>query len=206
VVRLNADRHGAAPVTGHRGPAARRRGAVLLGGVDLRHLDQTGLRRRVVLLPQDAPLPAALPAALAQALGADLGALRAALAEVGAAPPVDGWGPGGRALPPGLRQQVALAQLLVLDPDVVVLDEPTSALDPTTAATVERAAAHALAGRTVVTVAHRLATALAADRVVVLPAGRVVEHGPPAALLAAHGGFSELARAASGETQRSAGP
>lgn len=134
-------------------------------------------------------------------MGAGVEGLTGALRAVGAPLPLDaglrpgsGWGPGGQALPAGVRQQVALALVLLADPDVVVLDEPTSALADGPAAAVERALGTALAGRTVVTVAHRLATALAADRVVVLDGGRVVEQGPPHRLLDAGGPFARLAR------------
>ena len=164
---------------------------------DRRDLDPLELRSRIVLLPQDAPLPAADPRTAAAAVGAggDDDALRAALGAVGAELPggLDtDWGPAGRALRPGLRQQVALALVLLADPDVVVLDEPTSALPARSAAAVERALTRVLAGRSVITVTHRVDTALAADRVVVLDGGRVVEDGAPAALLERGGPFASL--------------
>jgi ABC-type multidrug transport system fused ATPase/permease subunit len=155
----------------------------------------------VVLLPQDAPLPAPTPRLAATAVrpGTSDDELAAALTRVGAVLP-DGldtdWAPGGRALDAGLRQLCGLALVLLAAPDVVVLDEPTSALPADGAAAVERALGVALTGRAVVVVAHRLSTACAADRVVVLDAGRVVEDGPPGALLAAGGPFAALASAA----------
>jgi ATP-binding cassette subfamily C protein len=176
------------------------RGAVRWGGSDLRRIDPVDLRRHIVLLPQDAPLPGATMRLAAAAVRPDTSdtSLRAALDAVGAVLPGDldaGWGPGGRALPPALRQQAALALILLADPDVVLLDEPTSALPAPAAAAVDDALAVALEGRTVVTVAHRVDTALTADAVLVLDGGRVVERGRPTDLLRAAGPFARLVAA-----------
>jgi ABC-type multidrug transport system fused ATPase/permease subunit len=96
----------------------------------------------------------------------------------------------GTQLSGGQRQRIALARALLRHPDILILDEATNALDATT----ERAFQHALAAyakhRTVIIVAHRLATIEDADHVIVLEAGRVVEQGPPAMLLKAGRAFA----------------
>jgi ABC-type multidrug transport system fused ATPase/permease subunit len=94
----------------------------------------------------------------------------------------------GLTLSSGQRQLVALARAFLAEPDVIVLDEATSNLDPATDALVERAMHTLLADRTAVVIAHRINTAIRADRVLVFEHGRVVEDGPPAALEAIPGG------------------
>ena len=81
----------------------------------------------------------------------------------------------GVRLSAGERQLVGIARVALADPTVIVLDEATSSLDPATEAEVELALAAVAAGRTVITIAHRLSTAERADRVVVMDAGEVVE-------------------------------
>src|SRR5690606_33477944 len=112
-----------------------------------------------------------------------------ALAEVS----LEGW---ARALPDGLdtvldersglsagqAQLLAFARVLLAEPGLVLLDEATSRLDPGTEAALTRAAERALAGRTVVVIAHRLATLDAMDEILVLERGQVLEHGPRSAL------------------------
>ena len=73
------------------------------------------------------------------------------------------------------KKMVGIARVALADPAVIVLDEATSSLDPATEAAVEQALAAVAAGRTVITIAHRLSTAERADRVVVMDAGEVVE-------------------------------
>jgi ABC-type multidrug transport system fused ATPase/permease subunit len=89
----------------------------------------------------------------------------------------------GDALSGGQRQRIALARALVRNAEVLLLDEPTSSLDSQTEALLNETLLRAARGRTVVTVAHRLSSVLAADRVIVLENGTVVEDGPPAVLL-----------------------
>jgi ATP-binding cassette subfamily C protein len=132
--------------------------------------------------------------------------LRDALAAVGAL----GWaealpegldtvvGSGGRALTPDRAQQLALARLLLADPPVVVLDEATAEAGSSGARVLDEAAERALRGRTALVVAHRLSQAAAADRVVVLSDGRVVEDGTHDRLLAAGGAYAALWHAWSG--------
>ena len=118
-----------------------------------------------------------------------------------------------RALPDGLRthvgegahqltaaqaQQLALARLVLMDPDVAVLDEATAEAGSAGARDLDRAAEAATAGRTTLIVAHRLSQAARADRVVVLEHGAVVEVGRHEDLVAAGGRYAELWRSWSG--------
>lgn len=101
-------------------------------------------------------------------------------------------GDGARALTAAQAQQLALARLVLLDPAVVVLDEATAEAGSAGARMLERAAAAATAGRTVLVVAHRLTQAAAADRIVVLEHGTIVEQGTHAGLVAAGGRYASL--------------
>jgi ATP-binding cassette subfamily C protein len=103
-------------------------------------------------------------------------------------------GDGGHRLPTADVQQVALARLVLADPNVLILDEATAALDPTTARRTERALAAVLVDRTVIAVAHRLNTAHDADRLAVLEDGRIVELGSHPELLRAGGAYAALWR------------
>jgi ATP-binding cassette subfamily C protein len=125
--------------------------------------------------------------------------VRAALAEVGA-----DWvdslpeglatavGEGGHQLTATQAQQLALARLIVADPAIAILDEATADAGSAGARILDRAAEHAVRGRTAIIVAHRLSQASRADRVVVLDEGRVVESGPPAELAAGDGPYAAL--------------
>jgi putative ABC transport system ATP-binding protein len=167
-------------------------GAVRLDGVDLREVRFDSLRSRVVLVPQEGFL-------FDDTLAANLrygrpdateGELLAALADLG----LDDWALGlprgldtrvgqrGESLSVGERQLVALARARLADPDLLVLDEATSAVDPATEVRLARALRRLSTGRTSVTIAHRLSTAEAADRVLVLDAGRLVQDGSHAEL------------------------
>jgi ABC-type multidrug transport system fused ATPase/permease subunit len=190
-------------------------GAVLLDGTDLRTVRPEDLRRRVVMVPQegflfDATLAENLVYGLRTADGAAAPTpaeaeplLRAALAELGLsdwvaelpsglATPV---GQRGEALSAGERQLVALTRAYLADADLLVLDEATSAVDPATEVRIARALDSLTSGRSTVTIAHRLSTAEAADLVVVVDAGRVVEHGPHDALVAQDGVYASMHRA-----------
>ncbi|MFD4746291.1 ABC transporter ATP-binding protein [Streptomyces rubiginosohelvolus] len=113
-------------------------------------------------------------------------------------------GEGGHRLDPARAQQLALARLVLADPALAVLDEATAEAGSAGARVLERSAEAALAGRTALVVAHRLTQAVAADRVVVLEAGRVVESGPHDELRDADGPYAALWRAWSGS--RTAAP
>lgn len=169
-------------------------GRVLLDGIDLRRIAFASLRARVVLVPQegfllDATVRANLVWARPQA---DEDDVRLAVTELGLADWVDGLphgldthvGQRGEALSAGERQLVALARAYLADPDLLVLDEATSAVDPATEVRLQRALDGVTQGRTFVAIAHRLSTAEAADVVVVVDAGRVVDVGAHCELLA----------------------
>ncbi|WP_425954978.1 ABC transporter ATP-binding protein [Xylanimonas sp. McL0601] len=177
-------------------------GSVTVGGVPLVELPLEELRRRVALVTQEHHV---FVGTLADNLRlADVGAsdarLREALAAVDALEWVDALpsgietevGSGGAVLTPAQAQQVALARLVLLDPDVLVLDEATSLLDPRAARHLERSLGAVLAGRTVVAIAHRLHTAHDADRVAVVEDGRITELGAHDELVAAGGSYAAL--------------
>ncbi|GLY93519.1 ABC transporter ATP-binding protein [Actinoplanes sp. NBRC 103695] len=168
-------------------------GAVLLGGVPLTTVRFDSLRSRVVMVPQDGFLFDATVAENVRFARPDLGddQLDLAFTELGLADWVAGLphgvdtpvGERGEALSVGERQLVALVRAYVADPDLLVLDEATSAVDPATEVRLQRALDAVTRGRTTVAIAHRLSTAQAADEVIVVDAGRVVQRGPHAKLV-----------------------
>jgi ABC-type multidrug transport system fused ATPase/permease subunit len=177
-------------------------GSVRLDGVDLRDLPDRVLRQEVVLVTQENFVftgsvadnirlgrPDATQAeveAAARAIGAD-----AFISALPGGYQADVGKRGGR-LSAGQRQLVAFARAFLAAPAVLVLDEATSLLDIPSEQLVQGALRTILAGRTAMIIAHRLSTVEIADRVLVLSAGRVVEDGPPARLLASDGEYSAL--------------
>ncbi|KAA6213163.1 ABC transporter ATP-binding protein [Streptomyces albofaciens JCM 4342] len=173
-------------------------GRVTLGGVPLTDVPFASLRERVVMVPQDGFLfDTTVGANIAYGrTGATADDARRALRELG----LDDWlaglprgldtpvGQRGEALSAGERQLVALARAYLADPDLLVLDEATSAVDPATEQRLQRALESATRGRTAVSVAHRLSTAEAADRVLVFDQGRIVQQGTHGELMAQPGG------------------
>jgi ATP-binding cassette subfamily B protein len=179
-------------------------GCVRVGGVDLREAELDSLHETVGVVSQEAHLfHDTLRANLLYALpGAGEEELIAALRDaqiwdlVARLP--EGLdtvvGDRGHRLSGGEKQRIALARLLLKAPGVVVLDEATAHLDSESEAAVQAALERTLAGRTALVIAHRLSTVRAADQIVVMDGGRVVEQGTHTALLAAGGLYADLYR------------
>ncbi|OKI09234.1 ABC transporter [Streptomyces sp. CB02923] len=180
-------------------------GSVRVDGVDLRDLATADLRRSVVMVTQEAFL---FSGTVAENItmgrpDATREEVERAARAIGAhdfiAALPDGYDTdvrkrGGR-ISAGQRQLVAFARALLADPAVLILDEATSSLDIPGERAVQRAMDTVLRGRTAVVIAHRLSTVETADRVLVMSAGRIVEDGTPAELIADRGRFAELHQA-----------
>ncbi|MGW2824000.1 ABC transporter ATP-binding protein [Streptomyces sp. NPDC001443] len=179
-------------------------GAVRVGGVDVRDLTAASMRETLGMVTQDghlfhdsvrANLLLARPGAGEDELWDAL--RRARLDDLVLSLP-DGLdtvvGERGYRLSGGERQRMTIARLLLARQRVVILDEATAHLDNTSEAAVQEALTEALADRTAIVIAHRLSTVRAADQILVIEAGRVVERGTHGELLAAEGRYAQLYR------------
>ncbi len=179
-------------------------GAVLLAGTDVRDLKSDSIRRTVGMVTQDghlfhesvrANLLLARPGASEDELWEVL--RRARLTELIESLP-DGLdtvvGERGYRLSGGERQRLTIARLLLAQQRVVILDEATAHLDSTSEAAVQEALGEALEGRTAVVIAHRLSTIRAADLILVIEDGRIVERGNHTELLGRGGRYAQLYR------------
>jgi ABC-type multidrug transport system fused ATPase/permease subunit len=179
-------------------------GAVRLAGIDVRDLSAESIRETLGMVTQDGHLfhesvRANLLLARPEASEDDLWeVLRRARLDLLVRSLPDGLdtivGERGYRLSGGERQRLTIARLLLARPRVVILDEATAHLDSTSEAAVQAALGEALSGRTAVVIAHRLSTVRAADLILVIEDGRIVERGTHLDLLAAGGRYEELYR------------
>jgi ATP-binding cassette, subfamily B, bacterial len=179
-------------------------GRVLLDGVDLKHADPADIRQRIAMVPQETVIFAASARDNLRYGNWDASeeqlwqAARDANAEEFLRALPDGldtyMGEGGARLSGGQRQRIAIARALLRDAPLLLLDEATSALDAESERLVQDALDRLMEHRTTIVIAHRLATVRAADRIVVMDAGRIVEEGTHASLSRRGGLYARLAR------------
>jgi ATP-binding cassette subfamily B protein len=178
-------------------------GTVRLDGVDLREADPAEVRARLALVAQDAGLLSGTglenirfgrdDASLEEVRDAARHAEALEFLEALPEGLETSLGDRGKALSGGQRQRVAIARAFVRDAPVLLLDEATSALDAESERLVQHAIEEAMENRTTLVIAHRLATVLRADRIVVIDKGAVVEEGTHADLSARGGLYARLA-------------
>jgi len=177
-------------------------GAITIDGQDLRAVRQHSLRAAIGLVPQDtvlfndtiaANIAYGRPGAGPEAIEA---AARAAQIHEFIATLPDGYdtlvGERGLKLSGGEKQRVAIARMVLKDPEILIFDEATSALDSGTERMIQAALRKLSTGRTTLIIAHRLSTVVDADQILVLEQGRVVEHGHHQDLLAQGGSYAQM--------------
>ncbi len=182
-------------------------GRVLIDGQDVSRVTQESLRRQVGVVTQDTSLlhrsvrdnilygrPDATEADMLRAAHrAEAHDFIQTLADAAGRRGYDAHvGERGVKLSGGQRQRIAIARVMLKDAPILLLDEATSALDSEVEAAIQASLDRLMEGKTVVAIAHRLSTIMAMDRLIVLDAGRIVEQGPHAALLARGGLYARL--------------
>ena len=179
-------------------------GKVVIDGVDIREADPAAVRARIAIVPQDVTIfagsardniafgrPRASSAEIEQAA-------KDALADEFIERLENGFdtevGERGVTLSGGQRQRIAIARAILRDAPILLLDEATSALDAGSETLVQTALERLMIGRTTIVIAHRLATVLRADRILVMDGGRIVEEGTHESLVAKGGIYAGLAK------------
>lgn len=179
-------------------------GKIFVDNVDISSADPTALRQRIATVPQDVTVFAAsirdnIAFGRPNASNEDIeAAAKAALVDEFATRLPDGYdtmvGERGVTLSGGQRQRLAIARAILRDAPILLLDEATSALDAESEQFVQRALEGLMGSRTTLVIAHRLATVLKADRIIVMDDGRIVEQGTHSALVKKNGIYARLAR------------
>ena len=179
-------------------------GRILIDGTDIRAADPFEVRSRIAIVPQDSTVFATT--IMENIRFGRPGASDAEIIAAAEAARVDGFvrdlpdgyatrvGERGVTLSGGQRQRIAIARAILKDAPILLLDEATSALDAESETLVQGALERLMVGRTTLVIAHRLATVLAADRILVLDGGQIVEEGDHSSLVACNGLYARLAR------------
>ncbi len=179
-------------------------GRILVDGVDIREADPMEVRRRLAIVPQDTVIFAAsardnIAFGRPDAPNSEIeAAAKAALADEFINKLEKGYetqvGERGIMLSGGQRQRMSIARAILRDSPILLLDEATSALDAESETLVQTALEHLMEGRTTIVIAHRLATVLKADRILVMDAGKIVEEGTHESLVDKGGIYARLAK------------